>query len=88
MAETAAALVDRVLPDANDRQWVVTFPARVRDHLAADPKRATAANREVLRAIFAGQRRRGRDQGHKPQRAHSNAAVTPTVRTQRRRLPA
>ena len=76
MADTAAALVDRVLPYANYRQWVVTFPARVRYHLAADPKLASAANREVLRAIFAWQRRIGRRQGHKPQRAHSNAAIT------------
>ena len=76
MADTAAALVDRVLPHANYRQWVITFPARVRYHLAADPKLATAANREVLRSIFAWQRRRARALGHKPARANSNAAIT------------
>ena len=76
MADTAAALVDRVLPYADYRRWVVTFPARVRYHLAADPKLATAVNREVLRAIFAWQRRCARALGHKPQRANSNAAVT------------
>ena len=76
MADTAAALVDRVLPYARYRQWVVTFPRRVRYHLAADPRLATLAHREVLRVLFAWQRRRARAQGHKPARARSNAAIT------------
>ena len=76
MADTAAALVDRVLPHGNYRQWVVTFPARVRYHLAADPKLATAVNREVLRTLFAWQRRRARAVGEKPARANSSGAVT------------
>ena len=76
MADTAAALVDRVLPYCDYRQWVVTFPARIRYHLAADPKLATAVNREVLRALFAWQRRRARAVGERPARANSNGAVT------------
>lgn len=56
MHDTAAHLVDRVIPRVPMRQWVATFPRRVRYHLAADPKLATVALREVTRAIFAFQR--------------------------------
>ena len=76
MHDTAAHLVDRVLPRVPMRQWVATFPRRVRWHLAADPRLATLANREVLRALFAWQRRRARRLGERPDRAHSNGAVT------------
>src|SRR5947208_15961497 len=69
MHDTAAHLVDRVLPRAAYRQWVVTFPRRVRYHLAADPKLATETLREVLREIFAFQRRRARRDGARPGRA-------------------
>ena len=58
------------------RQWVVTFPRRVRYHLAADPKLASAALREVLRAVFAYQRRAARRLGARASRANSNGAVT------------
>jgi hypothetical protein len=34
MADTAAWLVDRVLPDVGVRQWVVTFPWSLRFQLA------------------------------------------------------
>ena len=37
MHDTAFHLVDRVLPRVPMRQWVVTFPRRVRYHLASDP---------------------------------------------------
>ena len=55
---------------------VVTFQRRVRYHLAADPKIATEALREVLRVIFAWQRRCARRNGVRPERAHSNGAIT------------
>jgi len=57
MYDTAAHLVDRVISYVPIRQWVVTFPRRVRYHLAADPTLATAALREVARTIFTFQRR-------------------------------
>ena len=38
MADTAAWLVDRVLPDVPVRQWVVTFPHRIRFLCACDPE--------------------------------------------------
>jgi hypothetical protein len=51
MHDTAAHLVDRVLPRVPIRQWVVTFPRQVRYHLAADPKLAPGDDqRHGLRA--------------------------------------
>lgn len=76
MWDTAAHLVDRLLPRCPYRQWVITFPRRVRYHLAADPKLASEALRLVLHAIFAYQRRRARRLGEAPGRANSNGAVT------------
>ena len=76
MYDTAAALVDRVLPRCPFRQWVATFPRRVRYHLAADPKLAADALRLVLRILFAFQRRRARHLGEMPGRANSNGAVS------------
>lgn len=52
MNDTAAHLLDRVIPHVPIRQWVMTFPRRIRDHLAADPKVATMALREVTRRLF------------------------------------
>ena len=68
--------MDRVLPHAGYRQWVATFSRRVRYHLAADPKLASEALQQVLRAIFAWQRKRARHAGLRPARARSNAAVS------------
>ncbi|MFI5234006.1 MAG: transposase, partial [Gemmatimonadales bacterium] len=76
MHDTAAHLVERVLPRTPMRQWVATFPRRVRWHLASDPKLASPALREVLREIFAFQRRRARKHGARPSRANSNGAIT------------
>ena len=76
MHDTAAHLVDRVLPPVPVRQWVVTFPRRVRYHLAADPRLASEALREALRTIFAYQRRHARRLGERPSRASSSGAVT------------
>jgi hypothetical protein len=76
MHDTAAHLVDRVIPRLPMRQWVATFPRRVRWHLAADPKLASLALREVLRVIFAFQRRRARKLGERPARANSNGGFS------------
>ena len=38
MAETAADLVDNILPDRPYRQWVITFPVQLRPLLAIRPK--------------------------------------------------
>lgn len=61
--DTAAHLVDRVLPRVPMRQYVLTFPKRIRWHLATDPSLASAALTLFLRALFALQRKRARADG-------------------------
>jgi hypothetical protein len=60
MADTAAHLVDRVLPEAPIRQWVLTLPFALRYRCAYD----TALTKDVLRAfvrsLFTELRRRAR----------------------------
>jgi len=63
MVDTAAHLVDRVIPFVPIRQWVFTFPRRIRWHLAHDPKLAAEALTLCLRVIFTWQRRLARDRG-------------------------
>ena len=61
--DTAAHLVDRVLPKAPYRQWVFTVPIAVRLALSRRPDLVSAALRVCLRALFAWQRRRARARG-------------------------
>ena len=63
MLDTAAHLLDRVIPHIPVRQYVFTFSGRVRWHLAQDPKLAAKALEVCMRVIFAWQRRAGRNQG-------------------------
>jgi hypothetical protein len=58
MADTAAWLVDRVLPDVEVRQWVPTFPWSLRFQLAREPSLCRAVRRTFLRAVFAFHARR------------------------------
>ena len=60
MADTAAHLVDRVLPAAPVRQWVLTLPWALRYRMAFDAALTSAVLRELVRAVFASQRRRAR----------------------------
>lgn len=53
MADTAAHLVDRVLPRAPYRQWVFTVPRPLRLVLARDPAWTSWAGNLVVRAIGA-----------------------------------
>ena len=62
-ADTAANLVDRILPEAPYRQWVLTFPWEVRFLLAMDRKFLSEMLRVFLRTLFAWQRLRGRRAG-------------------------
>lgn len=57
MAETAAHLVEQVFPQVPVRQWVVTFPKRLRFFLHRDPVLLGRARRSVLRTIESGLRR-------------------------------
>jgi hypothetical protein len=63
MTERAAHLVDRVLPDVPVRQWVLTFPYRLRYRLAWDHDGCRAATRLFVRAVFGFLRRRARESG-------------------------
>ena len=60
MAETAAHLVDRVIPVVPVRQWVLTLPYPLRYRCAWDMRLTTEVLRAFLRALFADQRRRAR----------------------------
>ena len=60
MADTAAWLVDRVLPEVPVRQWVLTLPFALRYRLAYDAGLTAVVLREFLRAVFAALRRRAR----------------------------
>ncbi len=62
-AEIAADLVDRVLPEAPYRQWVLTFPFPLRFLLATDPAFLADILRAFTRTLFAWQRLRGRRLG-------------------------
>ena len=61
--DTAAHLVDHVLPRVPCRQWVFTFPIPVRLALSRRPHLVTAALQACLRVLFSWQRRRLRRRG-------------------------
>ncbi len=62
MANTAAHLIDRVLPEVPVRQWVLTLPYPLRYRCAWNARLTTEVLRAFLRAVFADQRRRARKQ--------------------------
>ena len=51
MAQTAAHLVDRVIPPVPVRQWVISLPKRLRGVLGDRPKAVTAVTRILLDEI-------------------------------------
>jgi hypothetical protein len=63
--DTAAHLVDHVLPRVPYRQWVFTFPIPVRLALSRRPHLVSAALQACLRVLFSWQRRRLRRRGIK-----------------------
>jgi hypothetical protein len=60
MADTAAHLVDRVLPRVPIRQWVLSFPMPLRYRLAYDSRLVRDVLHIFIRAVFASLRRRAR----------------------------
>jgi hypothetical protein len=52
MAESAAHLVDHVFPEVPVRQWVISFPWRLRYLLALDAGLCRAVRRVFIRAVF------------------------------------
>ncbi len=63
MAHTAAHLVDQVLPKVPYRQWVISFPKRVRFLLAKNHPLLSDVLAASLRKIFAWQKRKARALG-------------------------
>jgi len=51
MAESAAHLVDNVIPKEPVRQWVISFPIPLRILFAAQPQLLTPALKVIHRAI-------------------------------------
>ena len=66
MADTAAHLVDCVLPEVPVRQWVLTLPYPLRYRCAYDSRLTSEVLRVFLRALFAELRRRARHQWSVP----------------------
>jgi len=60
MADTAAQLVDRALPETPIRHWVLTLPHPLRYRCAYDAKLTSEVLRAFIRALFAELRRRAR----------------------------
>ncbi len=60
MADTAAHLVDRVLPEVPLRQWVLSLPFALRYRLAYDAPLTSAVLGVFVRTVFASLRRRAR----------------------------
>ena len=86
MNETAALLVDYVLPPVPVRQWVLTLPIELRYRLAYDGKLCSDVLAVFLRAVAGWYRRRARDMGHPDgrtgavtviQRANSDLRLAP-----------
>jgi Putative transposase/Transposase zinc-binding domain len=63
MAERAAHLVDRVLPDVPIRQWVLSLPHRLRYRLAWDHDLCRAVAGVLIRSVIRVLRDRARDRG-------------------------
>ena len=60
MADTAAQLVDCILPEVPVRQWVLTLPYPLRYRCAWNARLTSEVLRCFLRAVFADQRRRAK----------------------------
>ena len=63
MADTAAHLVDRVLPHVPVRQWVLSLPIQIRPMLAYDSELSRAVLNVFMRAVFSWYRRRAKALG-------------------------
>jgi hypothetical protein len=58
MADTAAHLVDRVLPEVPVRQWVLSLPFALRYRLPYDARLLSEVLRIFVQAVFGSLRRR------------------------------
>ena len=63
MSETAAQLVDHVLPHVPVRQWVLTLPMALGYRAGFDPALSSAILELFLRTVFGWLRRTAREEG-------------------------
>lgn len=63
MHDTAAHLIDRILPFAPYRQWVFSFPKWLRPLVARDPNLAKEIQNIFVASIFMWQRKQARKKG-------------------------
>ncbi|HEX5052476.1 MAG TPA: transposase zinc-binding domain-containing protein, partial [Planctomycetota bacterium] len=75
MVDTAAWLVDRVLPFVPVRQWVLSLPYRARLLCAYEPDVCASVRRILVRAVSGYYERRARRQGRPRPRAGAVAFV-------------
>jgi hypothetical protein len=71
MSDTAAHLVDRVLPRVAYRHWVLSYPRIVRVALARDAKATTASASILMQEVFRWQRRQAKRAGLREARTGS-----------------
>ena len=76
MADTAAHLVDRVLPEVPVRQWVLSLPHSLRYRLAYDHRLCTDVLGLFIRTVFGALRRRARVACGEAGRSATCGAVT------------
>ncbi len=77
MANTAAFLVDRVLPDVPLRQYVLTLPYELRKLVAFKAGVLTAVARIFVESVFAGYRTREAATSRYPPRVPGHLEVRP-----------
>ena len=71
MAETAAWLVDRVIPKVPVRQWVLSFPIPLRSLFAVHPELLAPVLQIIHRVIATHRLRQGASNAAKPPPAPS-----------------
>ena len=75
MVDTAARLIDEVLPPVPVRQWVLSLPFEIRYRLAWDGKLVSAVLAVFLRVVYGWYRRQAKGQGHDDGRCGSVSFV-------------
>lgn len=84
MAETAAHLVDHVIPPLPVRQWVLSVPKRLLSYLEREPQAVSAVRHSLLRVIEAHLRRSSGGSSPSPalgRSASSTASAPPSTGT-------
>jgi len=75
MVDTAARLIDEVLPPVPVRQWVLSLPFEIRYRLAWDGELVSAVLAVFLRVVYGWYRRQAKGQGHADGRCGSVSFV-------------